>query len=219
MEENFPFEFERNRMVSEQIERRGLHESCLLAAMRSIPRHSFVPNDLSRNAYRDEPLPIGFNQTISQPYIAALMTSLAGLTGVEKVLEIGTGSGYQAALLGKMAGKVISIELIPELAERAKSVLGELGILNVEIHTGDGSAGFPLGAPYQAILVTAAAPSAPQVLLEQLADGGKMIIPTGVKGAQVLQVWQRVSGRFESENIIPVAFVPLLGIYGWKEFK
>jgi len=216
MEATSKFQKERDEMVRSQIERRGLHNPRLLAAMRALPRHLFVLKGDEEMAYRDEPIPVGFRQTISQPYITALMTSLAGLEGHETVLEVGTGSGYQAALLAMLTERVISIERIPELAERAGKLIQEIGITNVEIHTGDGSLGFPLLAPYQAILVTAAAPSAPQVLLDQLIDGGKLIIPAGDRGVQQLQVWQREAERFEYEDILPVAFVPLLGRFGWR---
>jgi protein-L-isoaspartate(D-aspartate) O-methyltransferase len=217
MESSYPFQIERDEMVCSQIEHRGIHNPRLLAALRSIPRHLFMPKGDERFAYMDKPNPIGYKQTISQPYITALMTSLASLEGTETVLEIGTGSGYQAALLATLARQVVSIERIPELADRASKVIDEIGITNIEIHTGDGSLGYPRSAPYNAILVTAAAPSAPQVLLEQLAVGGKLIIPTGEPGVQQLQVWQREGDRFDSEDIIPVAFVPLLGKFGWKE--
>lgn len=216
MEAAYPFQSERDEMVRSQIEYRGLHNPRLLAAMRTLPRHLFVLKDDQIIAYRDEPIPIGFKQTISQPYITALMTSLANLEGDETVMEVGTGSGYQAALLALLAKRVVSIERIPELAERASKVINEIGITNVEIHTGDGSLGYARAAPYQAILVTAAAPSAPQVLLDQLSDGGKLIIPTGERGVQQLQVWQREADRFEYEDILPVAFVPLLGRFGWR---
>lgn len=216
MEAAYPFQSERDEMVRSQIEYRGLHNPRLLAAMRTLPRHLFVLKDDEIIAYRDEPIPIGFKQTISQPYITALMTSLANLEGDETVMEVGTGSGYQAALLALLAKRVVSIERIPELAERASKVINEIGITNVEIHTGDGSLGYARAAPYQAILVTAAAPSAPQVLLDQLSDGGKLIIPTGERGVQQLQVWQREADRFEYEDILPVAFVPLLGRFGWR---
>jgi protein-L-isoaspartate(D-aspartate) O-methyltransferase len=216
VEAAYPFQSERDEMVRSQIEYRGLHNPRLLAAMRTLPRHLFVLKDDEIIAYRDEPIPIGFKQTISQPYITALMTSLANLEGDETVMEVGTGSGYQAALLALLAKRVVSIERIPELAERASKVINEIGITNVEIHTGDGSLGYARAAPYQAILVTAAAPSAPQVLLDQLSDGGKLIIPTGERGVQQLQVWQREADRFEYEDILPVAFVPLLGRFGWR---
>jgi protein-L-isoaspartate(D-aspartate) O-methyltransferase len=211
------YQTERDVMVRSQIEFRGLHDPRLLAAMRSLPRHLFVREEDEQNAYNDEPIPIGFKQTISQPYITALMTSLACLEGQESVLEVGTGSGYQAALLAMMTRHVISIERIPELARRAQKVLHEIGITNVDIHTGDGTLGYPPGAPYAAILVTAAAPLAPQVLLDQLVpNNGRLVIPTGDRGVQQLQVWQREGNHFEYEDILPVAFVPLLGRFGWR---
>jgi protein-L-isoaspartate(D-aspartate) O-methyltransferase len=216
VEATYTFQMERDEMVRDQIEQRGISDPRLLEVMSNLPRHLFVLKDDEIFAYRDEPIPIGFKQTISQPYITALMTSLAGLEGEETVLEVGTGSGYQAAVLAKLALRVISIERIPELAERARKVIEKLGISNVEIHTGDGSLGYPRAAPFQAILVTAAAPSAPQILLNQLDEGGKLIIPTGERGYQQLQVWQRQANHFEYEDILPVAFVPLLGRFGWK---
>jgi len=216
--EMFPhFQQEREEMVRWQIEERGLHNQRLLEALRKLPRHLFVQPGDEIYAYYDEPIPIGFHQTISQPYITALMTSLAALEGKETVLEVGTGSGYQAALLGMLSARVISIERIPELAERARKKVDEVGIKNVEIIIGDGTGGYPPEAPYQAILVTAAAPSVPQVLLDQLTDGGRLIIPTGTRSLQQLQVWQRRGSHFDSEDILPVVFVPLLGQYGWKE--
>ncbi|KPL71207.1 protein-L-isoaspartate O-methyltransferase [Leptolinea tardivitalis] len=214
----FPhFQQEREDMVRWQIEERGLHNQRLLEALRKLPRHLFVQPGDEIYAYYDEPIPIGFHQTISQPYITALMTSLAALEGKETVLEVGTGSGYQAALLGMLSNRVISMERIPELAERARKIVDEVGIKNVEIIIGDGTGGYPPEAPYQAILVTAAAPSVPQVLLDQLTDGGRLIIPTGTRSLQQLQVWQRRGSHFDSEDILPVVFVPLLGQYGWKE--
>jgi protein-L-isoaspartate(D-aspartate) O-methyltransferase len=213
------FQQEREEMVRWQIEERGLRNNRLLAALRELPRHRFVQRGDEIYAYQDKPLPIGFHQTISQPYITALMTSLAALDGSETVLEIGTGSGYQAALLGMLARQVISLERIPELAERARGVLAELRISNVEIITGDGTTGYLPGSPYQAILVTAAAPSVPQSLLDELADGGRLIIPVGSRSVQQLQVWQRMGTRFDSEDILPVVFVPLLGEFGWKDLS
>lgn len=207
---------ERDEMVLRQIENRGLSNSRLLNALRWLPRHEFVKQGDENYAYNDEPLSIGFGQTISQPYITALMTSLAALEGNEDVLEVGTGSGYQAALLGLLARKVISIERIPELADRAQKVISRLGIPNVKVITGDGTTGWPENAPYDAILVTAGAPSVPQALLDQLSDGGRMIIPVGSRSVQNLQVWQRNGNRFNEENILPVVFVPLLGKYGWQ---
>jgi protein-L-isoaspartate(D-aspartate) O-methyltransferase len=211
------YSLERERMVSEQIENRGLHNFRLVEALRQLPRHKFVQPGDEMYAYYDEPVPIGYHQTISQPYIVALMTSLAALEGEETVLEVGTGSGYQAALLGMLAKKVISLERIPELAERARKTLCDLGISNVEVIIKDGTFGYAPASPYQAILVTAAAPSVPHPLLEQLAEDGRLIIPAGSKSVQELQVWTRTGSRFDCENILSVAFVPLLGTYGWKD--
>jgi protein-L-isoaspartate(D-aspartate) O-methyltransferase len=211
------YQQEREEMVHRQIEERGLKNYRLLEALRKLPRHLFVQPGDEAFAYYDEPIPIGYHQTISQPYITALMTSLAALEGDETVLEIGTGSGYQAALLGMLAKRVITLERIPELAVRARKIIDALSIANVEIITGDGTSGYPETSPYQAILVTAAAPSVPQALLDQLADGGRLIIPVGSHSLQQLQVWQRTGSRFDSEDILPVVFVPLLGQFGWKE--
>ena len=215
MDENF--EEKRLAMVSSQIEHRGLTEPRLLAAFRSVPRHRFVPLDLQDQAYTDGPLPIGSGQTISQPYIVALMTSLAALTGDEIVLEIGTGSGYQAAVLACLAKTVHTIERHGALVDWSSQMLEEVGYPNVFVHQGDGSLGWPEAAPYQAILVTAASPAPPQPLLDQLAEGGRMVIPIGAPGVQELQVWQRSGTQFTMERIIPVAFVPLRGELGWKE--
>lgn len=215
-DEELRFTVERERMVREQIENRGLKNYRLVEALRKLPRHKFVQPGDEMYAYYDEPVPIGYHQTISQPYIVALMTSLAALEGTETVLEVGTGSGYQAALLGMLAKKVVSLERIPELAERARKTLSGLNISNVDVITTDGTLGYPPAAPYQAILVTAAAPLVPQPLLDQLAEEGRLIIPAGSKSIQQLQVWTRNGSRFNSEDILPVAFVPLLGEYGWK---
>ena len=211
------FDEKRLEMVSAQIERRGLNEPRLLQALRSVPRHRFVPLDVQEHAYDDGPLPIGSGQTISQPYIVALMTSLAALKGDENVLEIGSGSGYQAAVLSCLAKSVHTIERHAALAGWSGSILEELGYKNVSVHLGDGSSGWPEAAPYQAILVTAAAPRPPQPLLDQLAEGGRLVIPIGERRLQDLQVWQREGGQFTWETIIPVAFVPLRGELGWKE--
>jgi protein-L-isoaspartate(D-aspartate) O-methyltransferase len=211
------FEEKRQEMVYAQIERRGLNEPRLLQCLRSVPRHRFVPLDVQEHAYDDGPQPIGSGQTISQPYIVALMTSLAGLQGDENVLEIGTGSGYQAAVLACLAKTVHTIERHPALAGWAGSTLEDMGYKNVSVHLGDGSLGWPEAAPYQAILVTAAAPRPPQPLLDQLAEGGRLVIPVGERRQQDLQVWQREGGHFTWETIIPVAFVPMRGEHGWKE--
>jgi protein-L-isoaspartate(D-aspartate) O-methyltransferase len=211
------FQSERERMVKEQIERRGVTEPRLLSVLRQVPRHRFVHLIDIPLAYQDHPIQIGEGQTISQPFIVALMTSLLVLQGDENVLEIGTGSGYQAAILGYMAKTVHTIERIPVLAERAQRVLSEIGLQNVFVHVGDGSLGWQEAAPYQAIMVTAAAPRAPEPLFQQLADGGRLVIPVGDRPNQELQVWQRDGDHFDYDVNIPVVFVPLRGEYGWKE--
>lgn len=211
------FTLARETMVLEQIERRGLRNPRLLAAFRKVPRHLFVPVELRDRAYDDGPLPIGKGQTISQPYIVALMTSLLALEGDERVLEIGTGSGYQAAILGEMSKEVHTVERHAGLALRAAEVLSQLGYLNVHVHTGDGSLGWEQAAPYDAIVVTAAAAAPPPPLLNQLAEGGRLVLPVGSRMEQILQVWHKQAGTFTYENIIPVSFVPLRGQYGWSE--
>lgn len=168
-------------------------------------------------AYSDGPLPIGSGQTISQPYIVALMTQLLRLKGDENVLEVGTGSGYQAAVLGKLAKQVYTIERYTELADQAAAVLQKLGLNNVRVHIGDGSLGLPEHAPFQAILVTAAAPKVPQSLLEQLDEGGRLVVPVGGRMNQFLELWERRGAKFVQDVLVPVAFVPLRGRHGWKE--
>jgi len=207
---------ERKRMVAEQIAIRGLRDPRLLAAMEAVPRHRFVPSDHLNWSYADGPLPIGFGQTISQPYIVAFMTDALHLTGSERVLEVGTGSGYQAAILGQLAAEVHTVEFIPELSAQAEKVLQELGFTNIHIHSGDGSLGWPEAAPYDGILVAAAAPSLPQPLMDQLAEGGRIILPVGSRGFQQLEIWERRRKKFKHEASIPVAFVPLRGEHGWR---
>jgi len=213
------YERERKRMVAEQIERRGLHDPRLLAAFESVPRHLFVPEEYRYAAYDDGPLPIGYGQTISQPYIVALMTNLLMLTGVERVLEVGAGSGYQAAILGMLAEEVHTVEYVSELASGADRLLKGLGMDNVHCHFGDGSLGWPENAPYAGILVAAAAPHTPKALLEQLEDGGRLVLPVGGRGFQQLEVWERKGDDFSSKSIIAVAFVPLRGEQGWDRKK
>jgi protein-L-isoaspartate(D-aspartate) O-methyltransferase len=207
------FELDRRQMVEEQILGRGLRDPRLLAAFESVPRHLFVPQEDRHLAYADGPLPIGFDQTISQPYIVALMTSLLHLEGDERVLEVGTGSGYQAAILSHMAGEVHTIEYLPQLAERAKRLVSAYP--NVFCHIGDGSLGWGESAPYDGIIVTAAAPETPQALLDQLKDGGRLVIPVGRRGYQKLELWTRQGNQFDRDALIEVAFVPLRGKHGW----
>ena len=211
------FTSDRQRMVDNQIARRGIRDNRVLDALRTIPRHLFVEPEYRHLAYTDGPLPIGLSQTISQPYIVALMTDLLALEGHERVLEIGTGSGYQAAILGVVARQVFTIERHTELAERAIKVLEQLGLDNVKVQVGDGTLGLPEEAPYGAIIVTAAAPRAPQPLLDQLAENGRLVIPIGSLGAQYLETWTRKGDDYEQERVIPVAFVPLIGKQGWDE--
>jgi protein-L-isoaspartate(D-aspartate) O-methyltransferase len=207
---------ERKRMVAEQIAQRGILDPRLLAVMESVPRHRFVPPDELAYAYADGPLPIGHGQTISQPYIVALMTDLLQLSASERVLEIGSGSGYQAAVLAGLAAEVHTVEVIPELARGAQEILNGPGYSNVHVHCADGSLGWPEAAPYDGILVAAAAPEVPPPLLEQLAEGGRLVLPVGERGFQQLEVWERKGGQFACEKNIAVAFVPLRGEHGWK---
>jgi protein-L-isoaspartate(D-aspartate) O-methyltransferase len=202
---------ERKRMVERQLRAFGINDIRVLTAFESIPRHLFVPEESRRWAYDDRPHQIGFGQTISQPYIVAYMTQLLELAGTEGVLEVGTGSGYQAAILSRLSREVHTLELIPALAERAAQTLTDLGITNVFIHIGDGSQGWIESSLYDAIIVAAAAPRVPKSLLEQLADPGRMILPVGESGTQTLELWRRAGASFSHETLLPVAFVPLRG--------
>jgi len=217
MDEDIFYTDERQRMVEEQLIYRNIRDERVLEAMRSVPRHAFVPLEYRHMAYSDGPLPIGSGQTISQPYIVALMTQLLRLKGDENVLEVGTGSGYQAAVLGKLAKQVYTIERYTELADQAAAVLQKLGLNNVRVHIGDGSLGLPEHAPFHAILVTAAAPKVPQSLLEQLDEGGRLVVPVGGRMNQFLELWERRGAKFVQDVLVPVAFVPLRGRHGWKE--
>lgn len=207
----------REKMVDEQLKRRSIRDPRILEAMREVPRHRFVPIEERHRAYEDHPLPIPAGQTISQPYIVAYMLQALALEGDEKVLEIGTGSGYQAALLGKLAREVHSIERHETLVNAAIELLGELAVDNVEVHHGDGTKGLSDHAPYDAIIVAASAPVVPQPLLRQLADGGRLILPVGVAWGQILQLWKRSGDSFDYDELVPVAFVPLIGEHGWGE--
>ncbi len=203
------FAVARKRMVANQLRSRGINDRRVLEAFESVPRHLFVPESMWESAYDDCPLPIGFNQTISQPYIVAYMLQVLGLTGSERVLEVGTGSGYQTALLSKLVPEVHTIELIPALADRAAKTLAELDVKNVLLRVGDGSQGWGDAAPYDAIIVSAAAPRVPKPLLDQLADHARMILPIGEPGFQELELWMREENSFSREALVPVAFVPL----------
>jgi protein-L-isoaspartate(D-aspartate) O-methyltransferase len=206
----------RERMVTDQLIPRGIKDKRVLDAMRVVPRHRFIPVELRYLAYADAPLPIGQRQTISQPYIVALMTELIELKGKEKVLEVGTGSGYQAAILAQLADQVYTVERISELAEKAQKVFQELEIKNIQVFERDGSAGLPEHAPFDAIMVTAAAPKVPSPLKEQLADGGRLVLPVGSRDGQVLERWRKHGEELKREHIAPVAFVPLVGDFGWE---
>jgi protein-L-isoaspartate(D-aspartate) O-methyltransferase len=207
----------RREMVMKQLEARGIHDEGVLKAMSRVPRHEFVAAELRHLAYRDCPLPIGDKQTISQPFMVALMTQMLGLNGDEVVLEIGTGSGYQTAVLCELAAQVYSLECHPRLADHAATVLAGLGYNNVEFHIGDGSQGLPDMSPFDAILVTAAAPAAPGPLRSQLsAQGGRMVLPVGDRENQYLEIVTRHDNRWQMERTIPVRFVPLVGRYGFR---
>ena len=204
-------------MVEVQIRRRGIKDERVLQAMADVPRHEFVPHELIGRAYEDEPLPIGEGQTISQPYIVAAMTALLRLLGPERVLEIGTGCGYQAAVLSALAQEVFTVELRPELARTANDRLQRLGYRNVHVHCGDGSTGLPEFAPFDAILVAAAAPALPPPLLEQLADGGRMVMPVGGSSEQELLLVSKNGPDCSIQHFGACRFVPLHGRHGGKE--
>lgn len=208
--DNRRWESQRKQMVAFQIRARGIRHPDVLRAMHSVPRHRFVPYRVRQMAYQDTPLPIGDGQTISQPYIVALMSAVLELDRSQKVLEIGTGSGYQAAVLGEMAGQVYSIEIIPALGKTAKKVLRNLGYDNVHVRIGDGYQGWPEKAPFDAIIVTCAPTHVPQPLQDQLAEGGRLVIPVGPAGNQELVLLKKVNGNIQQQKIIPVRFVPMV---------
>jgi protein-L-isoaspartate(D-aspartate) O-methyltransferase len=211
------YEAECRRMVDEQIVGRGVRDERVLAAMRKVPRHEFLPEAFRSIAYADNALPIGEGQTMSQPYMVALMTELLGLTGGERVLEIGTGSGYQAAVLAELCSKVYTVERIKTIAEKARSTLDRLGCRNVAIKVYDGTYGWKEMAPFDAVMVTAGAPEIPAPLIEQLKDGGRMVIPVGERyGQSLLKVIKTAEGTVIQRSI-PCVFVPLIGNHGWKE--
>ena len=201
----------RNEMVEKQLKDRGIKSKTVLEAMRNVPRHLFVPPDIQSDAYLDSPLPIGLEQTISQPYMVAFMTEQLKPVGEMKILEIGTGSGYQAAILAYLGCDVYTIELLEELAERSEKILTDLNFSKVKVKCGNGYAGWPDEAPFDAIIVTAAPEKIPEALLEQLKEGGKMIVPVGpVHSIQSLKLITKKKGRITEENLLPVRFVPMV---------
>jgi protein-L-isoaspartate(D-aspartate) O-methyltransferase len=204
-------------MVREQLQRRGITDVRVLQAMRVVPRHFFVPPAWRREAYSDRPLPIDQGQTISQPYMVAVMLQSLALPSNARVLEVGTGSGYQAAVLSRLASQVYTMEYFPALAEQARTLLQRLGYVNVEVVAGDGSLGLPQYAPYHGIVVAAAAPRLPPPLLEQLAEGGRLVIPVGEATSQELLIVTRHGTTYTTERGVPCRFVPLLGQEGWPE--
>ena len=203
-------------MVEDQVVRRGITDERVIGALRRVPRHLFVDEALRDRAYGDHPLPIGEQQTISQPYIVALMTSLLLLSGDEKVLEVGTGSGYQTAVLAGLARRVCSIERLPALAARARTVIEGLGITNVWIRVGNGTLGWPDEAPFDRILVTAGGPAIPPPLFRQLADGGRMVLPIGAAASQTLTLVENVAGTTKTTACGDCTFVKLVGKYAWE---
>ena len=204
-------------MIKTQLIPRGISDSRVLDAFRNVERHKFVPEENINSAYSDCPLPIGEGQTISQPYIVALMTQCLELKGDEKILEVGTGSGYQTAILSLLCYKVCSVERIKSLAERAKRILKEEEFNNIEIRVGDGSLGWAGNGPYDGIIVTAASPSVPESYLDQLADGGKLVIPVGGRISQSLSVLEKKENKILTHEVCGCVFVPLVGEKGWKE--
>lgn len=210
------FDILRDRMVREQLVPRGIHDHKVLEAFRKVPRHEFVTEKFQESAYADHPLPIGEGQTISQPYMVALMTECLRLTAREKVLEIGTGSGYQTAILAELAGEVYSIERISTLTRYGREKLDKLGYANVKTKTGDGTLGWEEFSPFDAIIVTAGAPKVPPNLIEQLNKDGRMVIPVGSSFSQMLTLIEKKSGRISTTDICGCVFVPLVGKGGWQ---
>ena len=207
----------RNRMVESQLISRGIKDPRVLDAMRKVPRHRFVEEALVSQAYNDHPLPIGEKQTISQPYMVALMTEALELQGQERVLEIGTGSGYQTAILAELAEKIYSIERIRPLSVKAQRILDDLGYFNVVLKVGDGSLGLKEEVPFDAIIVTAGSPEVPQPLVDQLAMGGRLVVPVGDRYTQSLMKITRVKEGITKTDLGGCRFVSLLGTHGWKE--
>ena len=205
-------------MVEGQLRSRGLRDERLLAAFARVPRHRFIPGRSAILAYDDHPVAIGHGQTISQPYMVAWMTDELGLTGAERVLEIGTGSGYQTAILAELAARVYTVERIAELSDGAARLLGELGYANIEFRVGDGTVGWSEEGPFDRIMVTAGAPTIPPTLLDQLAEGGRLAMPVGGRGGQDLTVVERRGGKLRRQSRGGCIFVPLIGKEGWPEY-
>ena len=207
----------RRRMVAQHVVSRGIHDAALIHVMEEVPRHLFVEEALQSQAYTDYALPIGEKQTISQPYMVAVMTQALELKPTDRVLEVGTGSGYQAAVLSRLVSHVYSVERIVTLARRARRILDQIGSSNVHIQVGDGTTGWREQAPFDAIIVTAGAPQIPQDYLDQLEVGGRLVIPVGDSAQQVLKrVTRRTEETFDEEDILPCRFVPLIGVHGWS---
>ncbi len=206
----------RHRLV-EELRSKGIRDLAVLRAVEMTPRHLFVPSGIRHRAYDDAPLPIGNGQTISQPLIHAQYLELLELKGPERVLEIGTGTGYQTALLAHLVDQVFSIERIAALNKQASAILGQLGLRNVSLTVGDGTHGWKAHAPFDAILVSAGSPSVPQPLLDQLADGGRLLVPVGDRDIQELMMYRRRGLLIEKRKVAPVRFVPLIGTHGWEE--
>jgi protein-L-isoaspartate(D-aspartate) O-methyltransferase len=217
MPEKKEYATQRVAMIEKHLRRRGITDAAVLGAMMAVPRHEFVPEEIRSSAYEDAPLPIGGGQTISQPYIVAAMTAALHLRPSERVLEIGTGCGYQAAVLACLAKEVFTIERRPELASNASARLARLGYANAHVHCGDGTLGLPELAPFDAILVAAAAPAIPKPLLTQLAEGGRMILPVGDAEHQELQLIEKHGDAFPTKMLEGCRFVPLVGYHGWQE--
>lgn len=211
------FSTERQRMVDSQLKKRGVVNFRVLEAMRKVPRHKFVPQKSISSAYDDNPLSIGEGQTISQPYMVALMTECLQLDGAEKVLEIGTGSGYQTAILAELAEEVYTIEVHKPLSEKARRILMDIGYNNIEFRVDDGTKGWEEESPFDGIIVTAGSPSIPGALQDQLTDGGRLVIPVGSRFVQTLFKITRAGGSFHKEEVTSCVFVPLVGEYGWEE--
>ena len=210
------FEAERREMVARQIRGRGIRSARVIQAMETVPRHLFVSPEHAIAAYADSPLPIGEGQTISQPFMVAAMAEALALEGSERVLEVGAGSGYQAAILSRLAREVTAVETQPALAASVRERLSRLGFANIRIEEGDGSLGWPPGAPYQAIVVTAGASAVPQPLIDQLAENGRLVIPVGTAERQELLRIVKSGGPTTQESLYACRFVPLIGIHGWR---